>query len=222
MLLQGLVRCGACGAGMTTHYTSRGKTRYSYYVCQRAQKEGAAACRGSRVAVGKLEHAVVEEVRAIGRAPELIEESLRTVGREAERMKPELQGRLGALEAERERLEGETRNLVDAVAKGGEGSRPLFERLGELHLERGRVEALAHELRSELVAIGRRVIVPEDLHRAIESFDPVWGELFPEERARIFRLLVERVIYDARTGETAVEFRPGGVRALLGDRKEMA
>ncbi len=42
-LLAGLLRCGVCGAGMTTHSSrSRGRL-FRYYTCQTYQKQGAAA-----------------------------------------------------------------------------------------------------------------------------------------------------------------------------------
>jgi site-specific DNA recombinase len=203
---------------MTTHYSARKGKRYFYYVCQSAQKRGAAACKGSRVVVATVEGAVVERIRAIGRAPELIEESLQAVEREVERMKPELRKKLDVLEKERARLDDETRNLISALGKG-QGDALIHQRLGEIHVAIANAEKEAHEARAELATLDGRVIDPEDLRRAIESFDPVWGELFPAERARILRLLIERVTYDGRTREVAVEFRPGGVRALAGEEK---
>jgi site-specific DNA recombinase len=64
VLLQGLVRCGACGGRMTHHYSSRGTRRYSYYVCSTAQKHGAAICRGSRIATAELDRFVERRLRA--------------------------------------------------------------------------------------------------------------------------------------------------------------
>ena len=82
-LLQGLARC-VCGGALTYHYTKKGDRRYAYYVCTRQQKEGAAACPGSRVAAGKLESFVVDQVRAIGRDPAVLEATLQAdrIGRE--------------------------------------------------------------------------------------------------------------------------------------------
>ena len=54
-----------------------------------------------------------------------------------------------------------------------------------------------------------------ELREAIESFDELWAELFPAERGRILRLLIERVTYDGEAGEIEITFRPGGVRTLL-------
>ena len=46
------------------------------------------------------------------------------------------------------------------------------------------------------------------------AFDPVWDQLFPKEKARILRLLVERVEYHAGEGRVEIEFRAGGIRAM--------
>jgi site-specific DNA recombinase len=55
----------------------------------------------------------------------------------------------------------------------------------------------------------------------LASFMPVWGQLFPREKARILRLLVERVEYHAADGSVEIVFRPGGVRvsAMLRESK---
>ncbi len=60
----------------------------------------------------------------------------------------------------------------------------------------------------------RTVDYEKDLTAALASFEPVWRELFPAERARILHLLIEEVRYDADAGEVAITFRPGGVRSL--------
>ena len=62
----------------------------------------------------------------------------------------------------------------------------------------------------------------KDLREALASFDPVWDELFPAEKARMIRLLIERVAYHAKDGEIEITFRPGGVKAMAGEGKETA
>ena len=44
--------------------------------------------------------------------------------------------------------------------------------------------------------------------------DAVWGELQPREQARVLRLLIETMTYDAGKGTVDIAFRAGGVRAL--------
>jgi site-specific DNA recombinase len=72
----------------------------------------------------------------------------------------------------------------------------------------------------ELAALESRVIDESDLREALASFMPVWSQLFPREKARILRLLVERVEYHAADGKVEIVFRPGGVRAMAGEAQQ--
>ena len=48
----------------------------------------------------------------------------------------------------------------------------------------------------------------------MELFDPVWDVLYPFERARILRLLIEHIDFNAGTGKLGITFRPTGIAAL--------
>jgi hypothetical protein len=50
---------------------------------------------------------------------------------------------------------------------------------------------------------------------ALQTFDPLWNELFPAEQARIINLLVERV--DVRTDRVDINLRIAGVTSLVGE-----
>jgi len=56
----------------------------------------------------------------------------------------------------------------------------------------------------------------------VGSFMPVWNELFPPERERIIRLLIEGIVFNAQTGEVAITFRPSGIQALAKEAEEAA
>lgn len=213
-LLKGLVRCGACGAGMTHHYTAKGVRCYRYYVCDRMLKEGAAACLGSRVTASDMETFVVGKIRAIGEDPKLVAETVAAAKREAERRRPELEAEARRLEVERQRIAQERENLLAAIAKGGAAGGALTRRLVEADDLGERIGSRLAEIRAELVAMSRDVIDEDDLRAALATFDPVWEQLVPRERARILALLISGVTYDATAGEVAIAFHPGGVRSL--------
>jgi site-specific DNA recombinase len=61
-ILDGLLRCGACGQAMSHSYTTRVGRTHRYYVCQALQKLGADACPGSRVAAAAVEEHVFGQV----------------------------------------------------------------------------------------------------------------------------------------------------------------
>jgi site-specific DNA recombinase len=221
LLLRGILACGTCGSSMTGTYSQRNGRRWGFYVCSRVHKQGAAACPGSRVSVGEIEPFVVEKIRDIGRDPALLREAIAAAQREQEAMRPGLEGEARRLESEKRQLASERKNLVDAVAQGGPGSDTLMRRVGDLDEVLVGVEKRLAGTRRELATVHAATIDEDELRAALGSFDPVWDELFPRERARILALLIERVVYTRSTGDVLITFRPSGV-ASLGRRRETA
>jgi site-specific DNA recombinase len=213
-LLAGILRCGTCGSAMSHHFTRRGNKCYSYYVCQTQQKQGAAKCPGSRVSATEIDEYVVERIREIGQESTVLKETIEAAKKDLDARKPELVGELRRLGQGEKKLATERANLLAAVANGGPGTQVLVGRLGEVDEELQKKANRAAEVRGELAALESRVIDENDLRRAVQAFDPVWDQLFPKEKARIIRLLVEHVTYHAGEGEVRMTFRPSGVREM--------
>jgi hypothetical protein len=55
---------------------------------------------------------------------------------------------------------------------------------------------------------------------ALANLDPVWDELFPLERQRIVKLLVEQVTINE--GDLDVRIRTDGIHSLVAELKESA
>ena len=221
-LLRGILFCGACGSAMQSTYARRGDRTWSYYVCGRMQQEGASTCPGSRVAVGELEAFVVARIRQVGIDPALVREAIAAARREREARLPELEADVRRSGVDKKRLESERTNLVSAVAGGGAGVGVLVERLGAVDEELAAVEARIEVARAELVTARVQALDEAELRAALASFDPVWDELFPRERARILALLIERITYRRADGEVSITFRPSGVKSLARPRAEDA
>ncbi|MFC7477772.1 hypothetical protein ACFQS7_25705 [Dankookia sp. GCM10030260] len=54
-----------------------------------------------------------------------------------------------------------------------------------------------------------------DVQKALERLDPLWGEFFPAEQARIVRTLVERVVVEPAGAD--VRLRVEGLAGLVRD-----
>jgi site-specific DNA recombinase len=63
-LLQGLLRCVACGCPMSSSQSTKGSRRYRYYLCRQAQQQGWQRCPAPAVPAGPLEALVLAQVRA--------------------------------------------------------------------------------------------------------------------------------------------------------------
>lgn len=205
VLLRGLLRCAACGRGMTHSFTRKGSKAWGSYVCDTIQKSGAAACPGSRVAVGVIEAGVVERIRGVARDPQVMEATIDEARRELETRKSEIATEIELHEVERKRLERERDNLVAGIAKGAAALTPRLAAIeAELLAVAQRVDA--RHVESEQLAA--RVVDADDVRRALALFDGVWAQLAPRERTRVLSLLIERITWDGRMGEVAITFRP--------------
>jgi site-specific DNA recombinase len=205
---------------MVHTWTLKGKKRYRYYACQRAQKQGWAACPTKAVPAREVEQFVVEGIRAIGADRDIVAATIE----EAQKQHAE---QVAALEADRAAGERDILALTADVARAGkEKGKGAAARLAELQERLAAAERRGTEIREEIVAAGREVIDQRDITGALSLFDPVWDALFPKEQARILRLLVERVGYDGGKGTLAITFRPTGIKALArevgGARTEVA
>jgi len=220
-LLKGLVKCGVCGASYSPHSAKNGNRRYRYYVCGTAQKQGAAACPKSRVAADELESFVVEKVMAIGRDTSVVAETLAATKTEKEVELRGLRKEFKRLDKTHGKLRDQKRNLVNSVADTGNGAPALLERIGEVEVEMQEAAEGIEEIRGRIARLEYETIDEQDLKTALATFTPVWQELFPRERARILHLLIEEVVYDARSGEIEIAFRPGGVKALVAKAEEV-
>jgi len=205
-VLKGLVRCKACGCGMSHHFaTDRGK-RYRYYVCVKAQKRGWANCPAPSLPAGELEEFVVNQIRALGRDDKLVVDAIR-------RTLKRLQDEIAELQEQRMAVVTRVKHLaakVQELAKDPEAA----DEQAEVQDHLGEVERQATQIDDEIIKASRRLVDEDELFGAVEAFDPVWESLSPSERARIIHLLVKQVEYDAASETISVTFHPTGITTL--------
>ena len=109
----------------------------------------------------------------------------------------------------------ETRSGTGLAAPwGAKRSNSLGRRLREIDKEQAAVLECEVEVKAELDAQDTGIIEPEELREALADLEPIWDALFLKERARILALLLERVEFDAASGDVEITFRPGGPNAL--------
>jgi DNA invertase Pin-like site-specific DNA recombinase len=113
--------------------------------------------------------------------------------------------------------------VSQAVLKGGATERPAIARLPAGEIEAAVVAQVRTLLRQPEMVVGTwraaRATAPEvteqEVLLALERIEPLWDELFPAERTRIVRLLVDRV--DVRAEGAAVRLRLDGLGSLVRD-----
>ena len=110
--LQGLLRCAACGTGMTPSQSTRGTQRYRYYVCLAAQRRGWHTCPVPSVPAEQIETLVIDQLQGLENAPA-------NLGSIFEALEPPDKGRLVRLVVERIDYHGSQGTLIITLAPGG-------------------------------------------------------------------------------------------------------
>jgi len=187
-LLRGLLFCGTCGCAMTHSYTCKGNTRYRYYVCQKAMRQGWSECETRSVPAQEIEDFVLQRLAKIGSDPELA----KSVAAQAQE---EYQHQGDALRTEIATIEKSLREQAHIVA--GLFDQPnTAARLADLEAQIRAGETRLAEIAVELAALGADEIDATDVTQSLRKFTQVASALTPVERERLVHLLVERVVYD--------------------------
>jgi site-specific DNA recombinase len=219
-MLSGLLRCGACGAGMATNGKDKsGRIRIR---CSAANESG--TCSDPKTFYLKtVESAVLTGLEAEMRHPQVIAEYVRTYHEERKRLAADADAQRIRLERRLGELNREIDRLVDAIAKGHGEAAVLGPRSTALNEERKRV---ATELSAEPPAADVISLHPALLARYEQQLVNLQDALSrglsagESEAAEAVRDLVETVTVfrdQSRLGGVAVEI-VGRLNALLGER----
>ena len=207
--LQGVVRCGHCDSAMGLTYTQKGPRRYSYYHCAKDAKRAVSCCRLKRVPAGDIEKVVLEQLSAVFRTPTLVSQTYFAAK--------------GMEEAERERLlkqraqlEGDLLKIreraLEEVSPNGNGS-DAGPTLAELNQEAVTLSRQLTDVSARAQAFESDPVAEREVSEAFRSVDTLWEDLFPPERNRLVRLLVEKV--ELRETGIDLELKTQGLTHLI-------
>jgi site-specific DNA recombinase len=204
-LLRGVLQCARCGHAFTTASTIKGGLTHRYYRCVTRDKRGKQACPSAPLPAGSIETYVVDRLReAVARGnlagdvtaavQARIVESRRNLATE----RKELSARIAALSAE---LQRDTESLANLT---GPARRPIEARMQDAGGQLGHCEARLAVVERELAHLEDIEIEGAWVAETLTDFHRVWDLLTPENRARLLRLVVQRVEVDEPANEVRV------------------
>lgn len=211
-ILKGIIRCGCCDAAMAPIYTTRRGKRYHYYVCHAAGKNSYDTCEVKSVPAGQIEGAVFTYLREIFADPEMVARTFRATCAQVAEDRKALSRQKGTLEKRLSELRKAIGRLVHATDGKAEGI--LSAELHALNDEYAKVEQQVQQLDIQL---DQQDDLPTeyDIAEALRTIEPLWAELFPAEKERIVRLLVETVT--VRPDGLTIRLRPTGLITLAAE-----
>jgi len=214
-LLKGLLYCVPCEAAMVHACTVKNQTtRYRYYVCSRAQKEGWHSCPTKSVPAAEIEGFVIDRIRCIGRDSGLIAETLNQARRQIQEGVEKLESELRIVKEELQRHALEVHRLVGDKAQHHDDHTLTSTRLADLEDQIRFARQRADGIREKIAMKNSELVDEGELTAALEGFDPVWEALSHRERSRVIHLLVEKIGYDGGVGTLSITFRPTGIKVL--------
>ena len=205
-LLRGLLKCGTCGCGMIHTYTKKGRTRYRYYVCQKATKQGAKSCETRSIPAAEIEKFVVERIGTLGTDPGVV----RTIEKKAAAARDE---KLAALRAEKTQIEKRLREQARLVA-GIVGQPDAARRLADLEEQIRAGENRMREIAVAIAGLERISVSEREIATGLSGLQGFFDRMPKSRAASALNALVEQVTYDREKGTVAIAFQPAGIKSL--------
>jgi site-specific DNA recombinase len=198
-LLTGLLRCGACGSGMSTY--GKDKTGRKRLRCTRDAESGTCP-RPRTFYLDTIESAILNALRNELREPEVITDFVRTYHEERRRLASQQGKRRAAAQRRLGEIDRETTRVVDNIAKGHGDPVALGRRSFELRAEREAIE-------QELAAVDSEPVVLTLHPAALARYEEMLGRL---QQAIAAGMATGNPEYSAAIRDLieSVTLRPGG------------
>jgi len=212
-LLNNILRCKACDTVMAHTYASKGNVKYRYYICTHAQKHGYESCPTRSVSAPAIEDAVVDCLKKIANDSAKQKETVESLNKY-------LTEEIKSIVAQQGELNGQIIELTDKISKAKESLKlKINSKISESDLKRLKEklqdkEKLLSEVRIKKLQLEEKLLTQQELKDALLVNSPIWDTLFPQEKYRIFRLILKQVNYDARSDKLAITLNEKGVKFL--------
>lgn len=213
---RGLIRCGHCDSSMGMTYTNKGERRYTYFICQKDTKRAVSQCPIKRVPAGDIEKAVFEQLGAVFRTPSLMAKTY-FAAKDLEKAERE---RVSNQKSELEKELMATRKQALELMSPGEWGPGTEEKLADSNK---RVVELSRQLTTvtkQLDIVSTDYITEQDVSGSFQTMETFWDDLFPMERQRLIRLLIETV--EIRERGIDMILKTNGLTSLMTELTELA
>lgn len=187
-------------------YTGKKGTRYRYYICQKATKQGAKSCPTGSLPASEIEKFVIERITTIGGDPALVRSIVGKVATMTEEKR-------AVLDAEKDHIERSLRSQAKLVA-AVVGQPNAASRLADLEDQIRAGEHRLAEISKELEALDRIKVSIGDVVGSLTGFRAYFERLTKDEATETLSALVEQVIYDREKGTISLSFHPSGIKSL--------
>jgi site-specific DNA recombinase len=208
-LLRGLLYAEPDGVPMYHSFTTKNNRHYRYYVHRDVIKRADTPGTTRTVPAGDIEAFVLEKIKVIGQSEQLAAETIRQARLRRADQLSEWEADARQLRSAAARTDQEIHRL--AGANGEEAVAKLASLQDRLAREQGRLA----EVNLCIENTNTETLDERGLVRALSDFDGIWDALRGEERVKLIHLLIQRVGYNAQSGEVQIDFHPSGLNDFI-------
>ena len=193
-LLQGLVRCGKCGGGMTPTFGYNHQSRaYPYYACNQQLKLGKEECDMRPVPATALEEVVAKRLQQLNSDPSLVSALVSNTSYAASQRLQEL---TEAKQIHGQNITGVQKKidtLVESMAEGGVSIKSVSQKLVDLEEQKEQLEAGLREIEADMAETRKKVVHAERFKGTLTTFSEMYTEANPTERKELMQLHIHQL-----------------------------
>ena len=210
-LLDGLVRCGQCGAFMTPTFSYNAqKKMYSYYACTSRNHKGRDACAMKSVPAEALEKVIADRLTQLSQQDRTVERLVKEAMADTDELLGNLRQRRTALAAQKIQVEDQIDALVESIAARRTQIRSVTRKILELEERKDQLDNELLDLDLEIEANKEKAVNAQSLTESLTTFSDLYREATPKERRELLRLRVNHLVWTPDEIRLAVLDQPLG------------
>lgn len=192
-LLQGVLRCGKCGAMMTPAWGTNGSGQpYHYYWCSKRQHVGKEACDSKYVPAEPLEKMVVDRLKELSTDENEIVKIVDQANSRQSEMLRKLATDLDQLNRQHRAGQDKLDSLVKVIEdEGAEAFRTISARMKQLEAEKLDLERQIEAVRFEISRVKEETLSATTMAQTFRSFAQVVESASPEGLKLVIPQIVE-------------------------------
>ena len=209
ILLTGLATCASCGSGMTRTGTQRRGKAYHYYTCAGCHQKGITVCKGRHIPESKLDHIVIDAVKAQLLKPERLTSILEALIERQGHKNAAIQERRASLIADLAQKDEKLGRLYKAIEEGIIAlDEQLKTRITALKTERELIVASLARMAEQ--AMARTALTPA----RVEAFSALMNDKIERGDIIARKAYLRAVISEIRVDDYKIQ--------IIGDKSTLA
>ena len=194
--LDGLVRCGDCGAHMTPYFTyNHQKKLYAYYTCTNRNHKGKEACSMANVPAKPLEKVIADRLIQLSQQDRTVDRLVKETMADTSELLDNLMFRKTDLSASRRKIQDQIDALVEGIAGRRTALKSVSQKIVELEEQKEQLDDEAMGVDLEIEGIKQKAVSAQSLTDSLTTFGDLFREALPEEKRELIRLRVNQLVW---------------------------